>query len=197
MDVKERIIEVTISLIQQSNGNVSEITTRDIAKKADVGNGLINYHFQTKENLIAISVQRIIEQVVYEFRPNTQNKQDVLECMVDSTVQVFEFLFQNPAISRISILNDISNPSEQSNTIRSQQRICDVLGNDMDAHKTMFSFVLVSVMQMAFLTKQYGHLMCGYSMDTPESRAAFISNLVSMLLTGITPPVIEPVHANE
>lgn len=167
-EVKERMIDVTIALIQASNGNASEITTRDIAEKAGVGNGLINYHFQTKENLIAICVQRIIGQVVKRFNLDTANIQNTSEGMTYAATQVFEFLFANLAISRISILSDLSNPAEESNTVKSQQSICHVLGESMnDTDKQIFSFALVSIMQVAFLVNQYGDTMFGYTLDTP------------------------------
>lgn len=130
-------------MIQNSNGNVAEITTREIAEKAAVGMGLINYHFQTKKILIAICVQRNINQVVKHFNPDILNNQISFACMVDSTVQVFEFLFNTRVISRISILGDLSKPSNQSNTIKSQQRICHVLGNCLEqVDKSFFPLYL-------------------------------------------------------
>lgn len=185
-EVKERIIEVTIALIQNSNGNTAEITTRNIAEKAEVGNGLINYHFQTKENLIAICVKRIIMQVVEGFKPNVSHMQNPRERMTYAATMVFEFLFDNPAISRISILSDLYDPAADSNTVKSQQSICNIMGDSLlNTDKKIFSFVLVVAMQAAFIASQYGDAMCGYPMDTPAPRKAFITRLVDMLLDGI------------
>lgn len=185
-EVKERIIDVTISLIQISSGNAATITTRDIAEKAEVGNGLINYHFQTKENLIAICVQRIIGQVVNGFKPNLNHIQNPQERMTYAASEIFEFLFANPAISRISILNDFTDAVKDSNTVKTQQSICHVLGGDInDTDKQFFSFALVSSMQAAFLANQCGDTMIGCTLDTAESRKAFIAKLVNILLHGI------------
>ena len=63
-NVKDRIIEVTTAMIEQHAGDTKAITARVIAEKADVGLGLINYHFGSKENLITTCVQRIISNVV-------------------------------------------------------------------------------------------------------------------------------------
>ncbi len=46
--IKEKIIHATIELIKK-HGDISKITVRDIAANAGVGIGLINYHFQTKD----------------------------------------------------------------------------------------------------------------------------------------------------
>lgn len=51
-NVKDRIIFVTIELIEQYGGDTKSITARMIAEKAEVGLGLINYHFGSKDNLI-------------------------------------------------------------------------------------------------------------------------------------------------
>ena len=75
-NVKNRIIEVTTELIEKHNGNIKDITARMIATKADVGLGLINYHFGSKEKLITECVQRIIEKVVTEFQMTNQYETD-------------------------------------------------------------------------------------------------------------------------
>lgn len=66
-NVKNQIIEVTTELIEQYNGGTKNITARMIAEKANIGLGLINYHFGSKEKLITECVQRIIGQVVVGF----------------------------------------------------------------------------------------------------------------------------------
>lgn len=183
--VKEKIIESAIALIQNSNGNTSEITTRDIAERAKVGNGLINYHFQTKENLIDICVQHIISNVLDGFNPNVANIKNINERIVYAASEVFEFFFENPAISRISILSPSSNTGENSNAVKSQKSIFNILGEDIDEkYKRIFSFVLTSTMQVSFICSKYGDIMLGYKLDTPDSRKAFIKDLVDMLLYG-------------
>jgi len=185
-EVRERIIEATIDLIQESNGDANEVTTRAIAERADVVNSLINYHFQTKENLITICVQRIIGQVISNFTPSSEMSQNVQERLTNVTAEVFEFLFANPAISRISILNDLTAPTQESNTARSQSGVQKNLGNSLDeADKKNFSFVLVSAMQAAFLSRAMGMACTGYDLEDSSGRSAFISNLVNMLFHGI------------
>ena len=49
-DEKEVIIKATTELIQENDGNITKITSRRIAERAGVGLGLINYHFESKEN---------------------------------------------------------------------------------------------------------------------------------------------------
>ncbi len=52
MDSKEAIMQATIKLIEEKGERLEEITVREICKRADVGLGLVNYHFGNKEKLI-------------------------------------------------------------------------------------------------------------------------------------------------
>ena len=64
MDNKEAIIQATITLIEEKGEHFEEITVRDICKNAGVGLGLVNYHFGSKEKLIEMCVERIINGIV-------------------------------------------------------------------------------------------------------------------------------------
>ena len=61
--IKQKIVETTIRVMQEED-DISKITIRKIAQRADIGVGLINYHFQTKQNLINQCVRIFIGQVI-------------------------------------------------------------------------------------------------------------------------------------
>jgi len=184
-DIKEKIIEVTTELIRQSNGDINDITIRTIAEKANVGIGLINYHFQSKENLITLCVQRIIGNVVMEFSPLERHYQNDRERLTDWAIQVFDFLFENKAISRISILSDLSGYSIDSNSVKTQRGFMLAMHSMNDVDKNMLSFVLTSVMQTAFLSANVGVGLLGYDFDDRSSRNVFITRLMSVIFDGI------------
>ena len=87
---------------------------------------MINYHFGSKEQLIVICVQRIINNVVMCF---SQDKRDYSvkdgledkERLSDWAKQVYVFLFENSAISSISILGDMQNYHADSNSVYTQK----------------------------------------------------------------------------
>ena len=68
-EIKEKIIKTTIEMLEKSNGEIDNITIRGIAQTVGVGTGLINYHFGTKDHLIELCVQRIIQNVISVFKP--------------------------------------------------------------------------------------------------------------------------------
>lgn len=180
-NVKENIIDATTELIQRSNGDIKNITARAIAEKAEVGLGLINYHFKSKDNLITICVQRIIEKVIAGFNIEKKYNSDK-ERLTAWAVYVFDFLFENAAISRISILGDLQSYTESCNSVHTQKGFMMALTKDIDdKDKPLLSFILTSAMQTAFLSGTVVKDMLGYDFEEKADRAAFIERLVIVL----------------
>lgn len=190
-DTKEHLIRITTELIEQSNGNIKDITARTITEKAGVGLGLLNYHFGSKENLITICIQRIISQVVLNFSPVKREdaKPDEWsdeERLTDWAIQVYDFLFAHPAISRISILGDFENYQPESNTVYTQKGFAHAIQSDApESDKKLLTFLLTSAMQTAFLSGETAKTLLGYDLTVKEERDAFIRKTVSMLFHGV------------
>lgn len=183
-NVKNRIIEVTTELIEQHNGNIKNITARMIAAKADVGLGLINYHFGSKEKLITECVQRIIGKVVTEFQMTKKYESDK-ERLTACATYVFDFLFEHSAISRVSIFGDFQSYTENCNSVLTQRGFSTLLKNDIsNEDKSMFVFILTAAMQTAFLGSETVKQLLGYDFTKIDDRAAYISKLVDILFEG-------------
>jgi AcrR family transcriptional regulator len=58
-ETRERIISATIQLLNELP-DVEKITVRLVAQRAEVGVGLINYHFHTRDNLISLAIGSIM-----------------------------------------------------------------------------------------------------------------------------------------
>lgn len=190
-DVKEKIIHAAIELIEESEGDTRNITLRTIAKRAGVGLGLINYHFQSKDNLITICIQRIIHQVVFRFRDRKQRENETeaqsdKERLTGWAIQVFEFLFTNSAVSRISILGDMADYQTECNSVNTQRDFMMALKeNRNEQAKQLLIFMLTASMQVAFLSGNTSKEILGYDLHRKEERDIFITRTVSMLFEGI------------
>ncbi len=190
-DVKEVIIQVTTELIRENNGKVAKITSRKIAERAEVGLGLINYHFGSKEKLITICVQRIINHVVMCFSPdqkdyNERDGRSDKERLADWAKQVYDFLFDNYAISSISILGDMQNYQAKSNSVYTQKGFSMAIRNDIrEENKRLLAFMLTSTMQVAFLSSSSSKEILGYNLTIKTERDRYVDALVEMLFIGV------------
>ena len=190
-DIKETIIHATTELIEQSAGDIKTITTRAIAEKSGVALGLINYHFGNKDNLIALCVQRIINQVLMQFAPDKTDytKADGLtdkERLISFATQTFDFLYANYSIVKISILSDFADYLPKCNSVFTQMGFRFALqGNIPESKKQLIAFSLTSVMQTAFLAGENSIAITGYNLMEKAQRDRFISDTVSMLMEGV------------
>lgn len=187
---KELLIEATINLINEYNGDVSKVTIREIATRSGVAVGLINYLFGNKDNLITICVQKIILNVVATFTPNLNidssldNNSKAKYKLSATAKQVFEFLFNNKSIARISILNDYKDYSDNSNSCMTIKGFTRVLGDlEVDElKKERIAFYLTSTMQVAYIRSLSNSNYLGYDFTNKESRDRFIDDLIDRLL---------------
>lgn len=183
---KEKIISVTIDLIQEANGDVAKITTRTIAKKAGVGIGLVNYHFESKDKLIEICVQRIISNVIKTFKPEIKEEPNPINRLKKVAKLVVDFLIENPSVSKISILGDMDMPSMLDNTMKTVMGFSFSIGdcNISKEEKLMLLFSLTSILQAAFLRKDTSKESLGFDFNKKEEREVFIDFIIDKLFGG-------------
>jgi AcrR family transcriptional regulator len=157
-NVKEKIIDATTELIGEC-ASIESVTVRDIAAKASVGIGLINYHFQTKENLINQCVQKMIGNTINNFDKLYQSlTMEPLDKLRFLTKRMCLFLARNQGISRVSILSDLfaGNCSDNtSQTIKAYLPVMrEVCGNKKsDKELYLLSHILMATLQSAFLRR--------------------------------------------
>jgi AcrR family transcriptional regulator len=183
-NIKEKLIAVTTELIRKGNGNVNEITTRMIAEKAEVGIGLINYHFQTKENLIEICIQQMIGNVIKDFRPNVTGPLNPVDYLKSVAKSVADFLMENQAVARISILGDFHNPQKTDNTMKTVKGFGSAISelNISNQEKTILMFALTSILQAVFLRAGMSRELFGYDFQVKNERDMFIDSIIEHLL---------------
>lgn len=187
-NIKEHIMDVTTQLIQESDGDINQITIRRIAERAQVGLGLINYHFGSKDKLILECIQRIINNVVHCFTPEEKvyGENDDKYRLANWAKQVYDFLFENRVISMMSILGDMQDYRTACNSVNTQIGLALALDNFTDnKQKRMLVFTLTSIMQVAFLLGEYSKEVIGYDLYKKEERDLFIDTVVEMLFDGI------------
>ena len=188
MDNKEAIIQATIKLIEEKGEHLEEITVRDICKNAGVGLGLVNYHFGSKEKLIEMCVERIINRIVERFQDmqketETFSSFEKLEYLGNVTL---DFLFEHPAVSRISVLTDMQMPKANDNTHRTYAVYLPLVAAcrpDWDKitvkRKT---FCLITIMQQTFLRYETISKMLDIDLSQRDNRRAFHTQILHDVL---------------
>ncbi len=188
MEHKESIIQAATDLICEKGDQIHTITVREICKRANVGLGLVNYHFGNKDRLIEICVERIINGIVDRFCAIQEETKgftpfEKLDALGNMTLT---FLFEHYAVSKISILSDMRAPKDDDNTHRTFQAYLPLAAAcrpDWDretlARKT---FCLITVMQQAFLRHDVILRLYGIDLTNADERRAFHTKLLHDIL---------------
>lgn len=183
---RTEIMNQTIELIRENGGNTDKVTIRDIAGRSHISVGLVNHYFATKEQLIEACVQSIIQGVIHAFRPDVRPGAGRAERLANIAGQVADFLMDNPQISRISVLSDLTAPGEADNTMNSVKGFAWSLsgGQPPDSEDLLNAFLLTIVLQGAFLRKDVLKQTIGVDFAEKSERGAFLSTVAKKLIQG-------------
>ncbi len=182
--VKESIIKSATELIEENKGDVTKVTARAVAAKSGVALGLINYHFKSKDNLIEICVQRIINKILFCFYSDDDLSDDVSDRqrLINRGRRIFDFFFDNRPMAKIFILSDLKNYQPKSNTAAVQSGFKMALRGDTDnKKKRILSFMLTSAIETAFLTGDKSADILGYNLEVKEERDMLVEEMVDAL----------------
>jgi len=192
-DIKQRIIEATIRLIEEKGSNIEEITVREICSAANTGVSQINYHFQTKERLIEQCVQSIIGNVIARFNKVAAplaglSAMETLKQMLASTCR---FLYANENISRVSILTDHRAARTDDNTAQTieaymplAEAACRERGIDADPQR--MTTLMVSAVQTVFLRTDVIKKELGIDLRNENERRQFFDDYLERLFCAET-----------
>ncbi len=174
---REKLIEAAISLLNEER-DISHISIRKIAARAGVGIGLINYHFQNKENLIHVAVEVFISRVIDQWddvvpRIPGASLQDQTAAMLKATAG---FLARYPGLSRISILYDLNAEKPGDNTLKTLEGLLATTGNS-PAHR-MAALHALSRLQWFFIRHEAVRALTGFDFFDESSRNVFVDKIV-------------------
>ena len=185
-EIKEKIIFATIELIKK-HGDISKITIRDIAASAGVGIGLINYHFQTKDNLVNLCSLELIRHSINQLLTMNQNAEmEPIDQMKSLGRGIAAFMVMNPGVSRISMTKDFVSPNTSDNSTQVikmffpiARKIC---GNDKsDKDLYLLLHMLVSSIEAAFLRIDVMKESFGIDFNDKEQRDHFVDFCINRL----------------
>lgn len=190
MDSKEALMQAATALINEKGESAEEITVREICKRANVGLGLVNYHFGNKDRLIALCVERMINGIVDSFCSMQEEVCGLtpFEKLTYLGNMTLAFLFEHYAISRISILSDMEKPGEDDNTHRTYRAYLPLVSAcrpDWDESTLeRKTFCLIAAMQQLFLRHKVLLSVYGIDLTKAEEREAVHEQILRDVLGG-------------
>ncbi|MHB1483909.1 MAG: TetR/AcrR family transcriptional regulator [Saccharofermentanales bacterium] len=187
IQIRDKIIDATIGLIKKF-GDTSKITMRGIAAEAGVGLAMINYHFQTKDNLINICILKIIGQSIEQFEAYSQNSDmKPIDKLRELGKGIAAFMCINPGISMISMTGDFITPKADDNTAQVSRMLLPIIkeiccGKKGDRELLILLHMLISSIEAGFLRKDIIRETIGIDFMDTEQRDDFVEFCINQIV---------------
>ena len=167
-DVKERLLDATVSLLQETS-EPSKITVRQIAERAGASIGSINYNFGSKDALIADAVWQMIGSSAADwYTPDMNPDVDPVTRLRQMFKEGMRVALTFPKNMRIGLLHVFETGNMQAKTLI-LPLLREIVGADKhDIELRMLAFQLVGTVELAFLNLAQ---LCEFLGIDPSSEA--------------------------
>jgi TetR/AcrR family transcriptional regulator len=119
---KQKILEA--SLEEFSEYGYEKANTDRISKKAGVSKGLIFHHFGSKENLFIITINKCIDDILFEFNDINILGEDFISIIMKLMQTKYEFFIKNPMHYKLIINGFYNTPKKLKAQL--QQRYSEI-----------------------------------------------------------------------
>lgn len=185
LEAKERIMNTVVGLMMEQK-DVSKITNRDIAKMAGVNSALINYYYQSKENLLNQAVGFCMSQMAGKLLEDETKKEEPLKRLKNMLTSISVFAVEHRFLSEISISAELKNGNE--NTVGTILPLLkEIYGNEKnELELTLMALQIIIPLQVILLNpKEYKKCLGEDVTDINKSfhlLDIFIDNIVKQVL---------------
>ena len=183
LEAKERILQTTMEMLNEVE-DVDTITMRQIAERAQVGIGLINYHYQSKDNLFNEAVGRLMgDQAAKWYEPFDREQVDPVSRLKMLLIETANIAFRYEKLSHITVSHALLHGNmEPAQLILPLLR--DIFGGSKDETEIrLIAFHLITTMQVIFLRASAFRLYSGIDIYDEVQRNRSIETIVENTTT--------------
>jgi len=177
-DARGNIIKVVLEMLTEVD-DVEKITVRQIAERADVGIGLINYHFSSKNKLLGIAVAEYMAIMAKDFitsgNHSDSKPKEKLRTMLKELYNIGE---QHEKLIRFTITQNILN-GEMQTPLFLIPVLKEIFGDHEDEmNLRIIALQILLPIQVASLNPTEFHLYSGINLYDEKQRNNYIDTLV-------------------
>jgi AcrR family transcriptional regulator len=184
---KERLLQAACNLLMEGV-ELQQLSSRQIAKRANVGAAMINYYFQTKENLIAQALQHTVD--VLSSQSETASREAGMspyERIKQRGRVIGDFMARFPALANIMLPQHLMHPRADDNHAQMAEALEVNLREYFGDRKSERQIKILAMQLMAplilfFLRHSVAQEQYGIDFYDEEQRNAFIDELADNLL---------------
>lgn len=181
-DTHAKILKATVELLQETD-DPAGLTVRQIAARAEVGIGLINYHFGSRDILFNDAVGQLMAEKVKPYLASAStgdgNPRERLVQFLKTSAEITAAYpkYVEPMIAYILTHGQVDLP------LMLVPLLQEIMGGECPIQKVrMMAYTLVTTMQAIFIQRQDFYLFTGINIVDPKDQSAAIRMLVDLVV---------------
>lgn len=180
-DARQSIINATKSILQEID-DVEKITIRQIAERAGVGTGLINYHFKSKDNLLSTVIGAMMSDTIMGFtRGDVHKDLDAIAKLKAMIKELYVLAGENETFIRFLLTREIMDGNMQT-PLTLIPLLKEIFGNNKDDMQLrIIALQILCPIQVTAINPAEFHLYSGIDLNKNEQRSGFIDALIDNL----------------
>lgn len=181
-NAKDKIIKITMDMLNEVD-EPDKITVRQIAQRANVGIGLINYHFQSKENLLFKAVSDTMSTLAKELQKSKDGKpENPVEKLKLMLKELVDFAIRYNKLSLILVSHTIQQGNMEV-PLYLVPILKDIYGSTKDEIEIrIIALEIVSTLQVAYMNSQKFQLYIGMDINNKLQRDKLIDTVINSII---------------
>lgn len=179
LGAKEKILETVVQLLLEGQ-DASKVTNRQIAAMAGVNSALINYYFQSKDQLMGMAAGICMESIAGTLQQHHDDSSPA-ERIKQMLRKFSDFCFKNSTIAEIAIGSDLKQGSAYTSGLL-LPLFREHYGNSKtELQLRLLTFQLLHPLQILFIHRAQYKAYLSYDLYSQEALNQIIENLVDNL----------------
>lgn len=183
---RDRILEAAYTILMEKQ-SPEKVTIRDIAAQAEVGVGLVNYHFESKEYLLMEAVGKQLAIVASDWQELAEDEcLDPKKTLIKMLIQLMELGAKQMYLVLIAAkfeltLGDVNTPNFVVPFIRKIVKGSHEKSADIEDIVKVKAFNLIAGLQSASIRTEQFYNYIGINLDDVKGREDYVKLLVDSL----------------
>ena len=182
IDARLRIIKAAMEILDETS-DIDKITVRQIAERAKVGVGTINYHFDSKDNLLGVAVGNILSQMAVDLSRRTDNiDTDPIMRLKNMLKELCNTAEYNEKLIRFMITQEIME-GKMNALLHLIPVLRDIFGDKKKEFELrVIALQILQPLQIAILSPATFHMYSSFDLHDKDKRNTFIDMLVNNVI---------------
>ena len=181
-DMRAHIIETAIEIINETS-DAAKITVRQIAQRAGIGIGLINYYFDSKDRLLSIAIGEIMSRRASNIASNNGYDEDDPVLKLKNLIkQLYAFSAEYENLIRFSLTQCIQN-GDMGAELSIVPLLREILKDEADEMQLrIIALQIIQPIQAVSLSPEAFRMYSGIDLYNEKERNKFVDTLVDNLI---------------